>query len=96
MPDGPRCYSCCLLAAQLHRHSYLDHALLQTARHRSRCSGKLGRMDLDEVSFILDEAGFQQFTDLLDEPMAPNAGLLRLMAVQPPWAKDDLALSPEG
>lgn len=45
---------------------------------------------LDQVFFSLDSAKFQQFTALLDAPTAPNAGLQRLLAVQPPWvAKAD-------
>lgn len=42
---------------------------------------------LDQVFFSLDIEKFRQFTALLDAPTAPNAGLERLMAVQPPWAR---------
>ena len=44
---------------------------------------------LDQVFFHLDADQFKQFTDLLDAPPAPNAGLERLMAVQAPWAAGD-------
>ena len=40
---------------------------------------------LDQVFFGLDGDKFKQFTALLDAPLAANAGLERLMAVQPPW-----------
>jgi uncharacterized protein (DUF1778 family) len=42
---------------------------------------------LDQVFFRLDAAKFRQFVKLLDAPPAPNAGLERLMAIQPPWAR---------
>jgi hypothetical protein len=48
---------------------------------------KIGSMDY-ELLFILDEARFRLFTDLLDAPPVPNAGLERLLAVKPPWATD--------
>lgn len=40
---------------------------------------------LDRAFFNLDEAKFHEFTALLDAPPAPNPGLDRLMAVEPPW-----------
>jgi hypothetical protein len=40
---------------------------------------------LNELLFIVDEKTFDAFTALLDEPRAHNAGLERLLAVQPPW-----------
>ncbi|MHB8348443.1 MAG: type II toxin-antitoxin system TacA family antitoxin [Acidiferrobacterales bacterium] len=40
---------------------------------------------LDQVFFNLDEAKFRQFTALLDEPLTPNVGLERLLAVKAPW-----------
>lgn len=42
---------------------------------------------LDQVFFKLDAAKFRQFAKLLDAPATPNAGLKRLMAVEPPWAR---------
>lgn len=45
---------------------------------------------LDQVFFSLDAAKFRQFNALLDAPVAPNkpnAGLVRLLAVKAPWAR---------
>ena len=47
---------------------------------------------LDQVFFALDADRFRQFTDLLDAPPARNAGLARLLAVQPPWTVDPAAV----
>ncbi|MCL4485422.1 MAG: DUF1778 domain-containing protein [Nitrospirae bacterium] len=44
---------------------------------------------LDQVFFNLDKAKFLQFTALLDEPLAPNVGLERLLAVKAPWKPDE-------
>jgi uncharacterized protein (DUF1778 family) len=41
---------------------------------------------LDQVFFSLGLDKAQQFASLLDAPVAANAGLQRLKAVQPPWA----------
>ena len=58
--------------------------MLEAACERARA------VVLDQVFFSLDQDKFQQFTALLDAPAAPNAGLQRLLAVQPPWvAKAD-------
>ncbi len=58
--------------------------MLEAACERARA------VVLDQVFFSLDTDKFQQFTALLDAPAAPNAGLQRLLAVQPPWvAKAD-------
>lgn len=40
---------------------------------------------LDQVFFALDNEKLQQFTALLDTPVASNVGLERLMAVEAPW-----------
>ena len=40
---------------------------------------------LDRVFFGLDAEKFKQFSDLLDAPKTPNAGLARLMEVKAPW-----------
>lgn len=40
---------------------------------------------LDQVLFTASAEKFEQFEALLDAPVAANAGLKRLMAVQPPW-----------
>lgn len=54
--------------------------MLEAACERARA------VVLDQVFFSLAPDKFQQFTALLDAPAAPNAGLQRLLAVQPPWA----------
>jgi uncharacterized protein (DUF1778 family) len=41
---------------------------------------------LDQVFFKLDADKFRQFVELLDAPATPNAGLERLMAIEPPWS----------
>jgi uncharacterized protein (DUF1778 family) len=41
--------------------------------------------ELNEVLFTIEEKAFDAFTALLDEPLASNAGLERLLAVKPPW-----------
>ena len=41
---------------------------------------------LDQVFFNLDADKFRHFTELLDAPPSPNAGLERLMAVKAPWS----------
>lgn len=41
---------------------------------------------LDQVFFGLDANQFEQFTAMLDAPARPNEGLMRLMAIQVPWA----------
>lgn len=43
---------------------------------------------LDQVFFKLDAAGFRQFIRKLDAPAASNAGLKRLMEIEPPWKPD--------
>lgn len=40
---------------------------------------------LDQVFFSLDADKFEQFMALVDAPLAPNAGLERLLAVKAPW-----------
>ena len=42
---------------------------------------------LDQTFFGLDAQRFQQFTELLDAPQAPNPGLEKLMALKPVWEK---------
>lgn len=54
--------------------------MLEAACERARA------VVLDQVFFSLDADRFRQFTDMLDAPAAPNAGLQRLMGVQAPWA----------
>ncbi len=40
---------------------------------------------LDQVFFSLDDERFQQFTAMLEGPVATNPGLERLMTVKAPW-----------
>ena len=40
---------------------------------------------LDQLFFALDSDKFQQFTAMLDAPLAENAGLARLKEVKAPW-----------
>jgi uncharacterized protein (DUF1778 family) len=42
---------------------------------------------LDQVFFNLDAAKFHQFVRPLDAPPTRNPGLVRLMAVEPPWTR---------
>jgi uncharacterized protein (DUF1778 family) len=42
---------------------------------------------LDQVFFKLDAAKFHQFVKLLDAPPTRNPGLVRLIAVDPPWTR---------
>ena len=43
---------------------------------------------LDQVFFKLDAGRFRQFMRQLDATSAPNAGMKRLMAIEPPWKTD--------
>ena len=72
----------------------IDHAASLLGRNRSdfmleAACDRAQAVLLDQVFFHLDADQFKQFTDLLDAPPAPNAGLERLMAVQAPWAAGD-------
>jgi uncharacterized protein (DUF1778 family) len=42
-------------------------------------------MNLDRRVFVLDDAGWNAFNRVLDEPPAPNAKLKALLARKPPW-----------
>lgn len=42
---------------------------------------------LDQRLFLVEEADFQAFHDLLDEPVAPNAALKDLLRKTAPWDK---------
>ena len=44
---------------------------------------------LDQLFFALDSDKFQQFTAMLDAPVADNAGLARLKEVKAPWGRRD-------
>lgn len=68
----------------------IDHAATLLGKNRSdfmleaACSAAQAVV-LDQVFFNLDTDKFAQFTALLDAPTKPNAGLRRLVAVEPPW-----------
>ncbi len=44
---------------------------------------------LDQLFFALDSERFQQFTAMLDAPVADNAGLACLKEVKAPWGSRD-------
>ena len=43
----------------------------------------------DQRLFMLDSDKFQQFTAMLDAPVADSAGLARLKEVKAPWLSHD-------
>jgi hypothetical protein len=40
---------------------------------------------LDKTHFVLSEADFEWFQELLDNPPEPSEGLRKVMARKPPW-----------
>lgn len=79
------------LRARPEQRELIDQAALLLGKNRSdfmleAACDKAQAVLLDQVFFKLDAAKFRQFTKLLDAPPMPNAGLKRLMAVEPPWA----------
>lgn len=40
---------------------------------------------LDRQLFQLSSSAFQQFSEMLEQPLAPSKGLEKLMSVQSPW-----------
>ena len=42
---------------------------------------------LDQTHFVLDEVGFQRFTEIVEAPPQPNPGLARLLARKAVWEK---------
>lgn len=79
------------LRALAEQRDLIDHAAQLLGKNRSdfmleAACDKAQSVILDQVFFSLDDARFRQFTELLDAPPAPNAGLERLMAVQAPWS----------
>lgn len=53
--------------------------MIESARRRAE------DLLLDRKLFVLDEAGYQAFLDLLDEPSAPAKALKALLAGKSPW-----------
>jgi uncharacterized protein (DUF1778 family) len=45
---------------------------------------------LDQTTILADAKAFRQILDWMDSPASPQeeAGMRRLMAVKPPWARD--------
>lgn len=78
------------LRALTEQRDLIDHAARLLGKNRSdfmlevACE-KARAVILDQVFFTLDADKFSRFTKLLDAPPARNPGLLRLMAVKPPW-----------
>ena len=70
----------------------IDHAVDLSVKKRSdlkleaMCESEQSVV-LDQVSFGLDSDRFQQFVDLLDEQRKPDAGLQRLITLEPIWGK---------
>lgn len=42
---------------------------------------------LDRRLFLLDEAQYKEFADVLDAPVVPRDDLRRLLATPPPWER---------
>jgi len=80
------------LRALPEQRDLIDHAASMLGKNRSdfmleAACERAQSVLLDQVHFSLDAEKFQQFTDLLDEPLKPNDGLKRLLEVEPIWKK---------
>lgn len=42
---------------------------------------------VDQAVFVLDQRRFKRFLELLDQPVAQNKGLAKLLASRSPWDK---------
>ena len=42
---------------------------------------------LDSSEFVLDEAEYSAFIDILDRPVTENPALMKLLGKQPSWAR---------
>ena len=42
---------------------------------------------LDSNEFVLDEAEYSAFLEMLDEPVVENAALMKLLNKQPSWER---------
>lgn len=67
----------------------IDRAAKLTGKNRTdfmleAACEKAQQVLLDQTVFVLDEAGFQRFVDLLEKP-ANNVGVERLLARRAPW-----------
>lgn len=79
------------LRALAEQRDLIDHAANLLGKNRSdfmleAACDRAQTVLLDQVFFSLNSDKFQEFIQMLDAPPAPNAGLERLMAIQPPWA----------
>ncbi|MDO5103459.1 MAG: DUF1778 domain-containing protein [Lautropia sp.] len=78
------------LRALPEQRDLIDHAARLQGKNRSdfmleAACERAQAVVLDQVHFSLDAEKFQQFVDLLDAPPEPNAGLARLLALNPVW-----------
>jgi uncharacterized protein (DUF1778 family) len=78
------------LRARPEQRELIDRAVAMLGKNRSdfmleAACERARAVLLDQAFFQLDAQRFQAFMQQLDAPAAPNAGLERLMAVQPPW-----------
>jgi uncharacterized protein (DUF1778 family) len=78
------------LRARPEQRDLIDQAAAKLGKNRSdfmleAACERARAVLLDQVFFQLDAQRFADFVQLLDAPAEPNAGLERLMAVQPPW-----------
>lgn len=80
------------LRARPEQRDIIDQAAQLLGKNRSdfmleAACDKAQAVLLDQVFFRLDAAKFRQFVKLLDAPPAANPGLVRLLAVRPPWSR---------
>lgn len=80
------------LRALPEQRELIDHAAALLGKNRSdfmleAACERARAIIVDQVFFSLDADKFRQFAALLDAPLAPNAGLERLMAIKPPWGE---------
>lgn len=82
------------LRALPEQRDLIDHAASLLGKNRSdfmleAACERAQAVVLDQVYFSLDAEKYQQFTDLLDAPPKPNAGLDRLFALKPAWDRHE-------
>jgi hypothetical protein len=63
--------------------------------HEGACA-KISPMESSKVLLTVDADTFEQFVALLDVPSFPNPALERLLAMQVPWASDNVFNAAEG
>ena len=78
------------LRAHAGQRDLIDHAAKLLGKNRSdfmleAACDRAQAVVLDQVFFSLDAVKFRQFAKMLDAPPVHNAGLERLMAIEPPW-----------